>query len=296
MISVCIPVYNYNVIELAKELSSQAVKASVPVEVVFLDDGSEKSVLDMNRAVQSFEKVRFYEQKNRGRSASRNRLAELSKGEYLIFMDADCGVADNFVQKYVTNLKEGCVLAGGLEYGPRPKEASQVLRWKVGINREVRSLRNRLKNPYAHFLTSNFMIPKRIMEVITFEEMLGGYGHEDTLFGYALQEAKIEVVHIDNPVIHLGIDDSDLYLFKIEQSIDNLIFLLKEDPHRKDFTLLRYYQVLKRMRLTSLFCWIFKPLDGWITKMLSSKYAQLILLDIYKMRLLIEKMKSSEIF
>lgn len=291
MLSVCIPIYNFDVVDLAKKLSSQAVAASVPTEVVFLDDGSDLPMLETNQVVESFEKVKFFQQENQGRSASRNNLAELATGNFLIFIDADCDVESDFLQKYISNMDSDKVVVGGLKYGPRPKRKPSVLRWKVGVKKEVRSLKKRLKSPYASFLTSNFLIPKRVMKSITFEEMPGGYGHEDTLFGYALQSAQVEIVHIENSVTHLGIDDSILYLKKLEQSIDNLAHLLRENPLRDDFKLLNCYKTLKSWGISTLFYRVFKFFEKCVKLNLNSHIPSLFLLDMYKLYLLIGKVE-----
>jgi glycosyltransferase involved in cell wall biosynthesis len=203
MITVCVPVYNYHVTPLALKLSKQAHMADVPVEILFLDDGSDEAYAPFNDSLSKLNHIRFISQKNQGRSRTRNKLAEMALGEYLIFMDGDCDVPDDFIDKYAAHCSPGQVV-GGLQYHGQPRDPSLWLRWKVGVKREVRSLKRRCSEPYACFLSSNFMVPKNLMSKLAFDENMQGYGHEDTLFGLALKRHKVPLVHIENAVYSSG--------------------------------------------------------------------------------------------
>ncbi len=293
MITVCVPVYNYHVTPLAMKLSKQAHLANLPVEILFLDDGSDPAYAPFNESLSKLNHIRFVSQKNQGRSRTRNNLAELAMGEYLIFMDSDCEVPDDFIEKYSAYCRPGSVVVGGLRYHERPYNPSLWLRWKVGIKREVRSLSRRQSDPYAGFLSSNFMIPKKLMSKMTFDEKMQGYGHEDTLFGLALKLKGVPLVHIDNAVYHLGIDPVDVYLNKLEQSIDNLVLVGDRSDLASGFKLFRYYLLLKKAGLTRLFNRLFNTAGPIMKKWFLQGNDSLLLLDLYKLGLLCKKTESS---
>lgn len=289
MISVCVPVYNYNVTQLAMKLSKQAHYADFPVEILFLDDGSDPNYQFYNGSLSRLNHIRFVSQQNQGRSRTRNNLAKMALGEYLIFMDSDCDVPDDFIQKYRAHAQPGCVVVGGLRYHARPYDPSLWLRWKVGVKREVRSLKQRQSDPYSSFLSSNFMVPKNLMSKMAFDEKMKGYGHEDTLFGWALKRQDIPIVHIDNAVYHLGIDRADVYLKKLEQSIDNLVLIGDRQEMAAGFKLFRYYLLLKKAGLIRLFTQLFHTVGPALKQRFLKGSDALLLLDLYKLGLLCQK-------
>jgi glycosyltransferase involved in cell wall biosynthesis len=286
MLSICIPVYNFDITHLAQKLNGQVKAGNVSVEVVFLDDGSDTPIRDINKQVAGLEHVIYKEQENAGRSQTRNRLASIATGNYLVFMDCDCDVPDGFVLEYLHNIHPEAVVVGGLQYGPCPAEASKKLRWKVGIKREVKTVDERRKKPYNNFLSSNFMMPKRLMDVVLFETKLTGYGHEDTLFGIALKKADVPMIHIDNPVWHLGIDEARVYLDKLEQSINNIPLIEKMDVITDEIKVLKYYRLLCKLWLQKPIAYLFRMFQPTLRKRFNNGCSNLFLLDLYKLGML----------
>jgi glycosyltransferase involved in cell wall biosynthesis len=292
MLSVCVPVYNYHVTPLAMKLSRQAHLANFPVEILFLDDGSDPAYAPFNERLSSLNHVRFVSQKNQGRSRTRNNLAAMALGEYLIFLDSDCDIPGNFIEKYSAYCRPDRVVVGGLLYHARPHDPSLWLRWKVGVKREVRTLRQRQSSPYTSFLSSNFMVPKALMSKMTFDEKMRGYGHEDTLFGLALKRNHVPLIHINNAVYHQGIDRADVYLNKLEQSIENLVLIGDRSHLAAGFKLFRYYLFIKKAGLTRLFVKLFKTAGPAMKKSFLQSNDSLLLLDLYKLGLLCQKSQS----
>jgi len=89
LVSVNIPAYNAT--EFIEETLSSALGQSYRnIEVIVLDDGSTDRTAEIVKKVQkSDNRVRYYFQENQGISGARNRLFELSKGEYVAFLDHD---------------------------------------------------------------------------------------------------------------------------------------------------------------------------------------------------------------
>lgn len=86
MISVLIPAYN------SEKYISEAIKSVLGqsyqnFEVIVVDDGSEDRTRQM---VESFKgEVQYFFQQNAGPGAARNQCVNLSKGDFLAFLDAD---------------------------------------------------------------------------------------------------------------------------------------------------------------------------------------------------------------
>jgi hypothetical protein len=96
-----------------------------------------------------------------GRSKTRELLAEKAKYPYLLFLDADVlPVSTLFIAQYLQHASEKAVLVGGIRYESHQPESNRYFRWFYGKAREEISVGNRLKNPYNHFMTGNFLVPK----------------------------------------------------------------------------------------------------------------------------------------
>ncbi len=54
MLSILIPVYNYDVRKLVYDLHRQVTGAAVSFEMILLDDGSQQTFIDMNRQLEAW--------------------------------------------------------------------------------------------------------------------------------------------------------------------------------------------------------------------------------------------------
>jgi glycosyltransferase involved in cell wall biosynthesis len=203
--------------------------------------------------------VRFIALKeNIGRSKIRNAMVKEARYPYIIFMDCDSATSSNdYVAQYLPLCQANIVVYGGRRYRDEKPADATLLHWKYGVKRESLPASERQKHPNFSFCTNNFLIDKSIFNTITFNENLEGYGHEDTFFGLELLGNNIPIHHIDNPLTHLGLETSDVFLKKTENGIVNLhkveLMLRDEYPdyvgHSK---LMRSKMFLQRWYLKSL--------------------------------------------
>lgn len=285
MLTVCIPVYNTSALMQAESLLAQVAALEGSVEIIFLDDGSDPEFREKNAFLKSMQGVRYYEQENAGRAAARNRLAELATGAYLLFVDSDCIVPEGFLKRYLRYCAGNCVVVGGLVYPPRPQDRKLRLRWKVGVRREQRSLEERRSKPYVSFLSSNFLIDRSLFGDHCFNNDLSNYGHEDTLFGYNLSTHGLEITHIENPVIHIGLDSADVYLRKIKESTGNLLYFWEQGYDISPFRVLCAFSRIKKHGLAGPFAALFNMLRVPIYMALTGCCPSLFLFDVYKLGL-----------
>ena len=230
MLSILIPIYNFNVVELVTELHRQALELQQPVEILAFDDGSEDKWKALNRPLKDVPGVHYREmENNKGRSAIRNYLARRASYDFLLFLDCDAGmVKDDFLKSYLLKLPRHPVVYGGRVYqNEAPQNPALYFHWYYGRYREQMNTATRSARPWQAFMTNNFVIAKNLFLSIGFEESLTQYGHEDTLFGMELEKRQVPVLHIDNPVEHLGLEPVDVFLRKTDQAIENLLFLRK---------------------------------------------------------------------
>ena len=69
---------------------------------------------------------------------------------------------------------------------------------------------------------------KSVFEKIHFREDIKNYGHEDTLLGYDLSRAGIEIFHINNPLEHIGLEDSVVFIEKTKTALQSLFLIEKQ--------------------------------------------------------------------
>ena len=255
MISVCIPVYNFDISTLITRLSPQVKE--INGEIIVIDDASTEFKDKNRKFLKKYEEINYIElPKNIGRAAIRNLFLNYAKHNYLLFLDCDSLIiSDAFISNYVKTIKKSSppVICGGRIYGNKPDNRKKLLRWKYGIMRESKPAKIRYKNPNASFMSNNFVISKSVFQKIKFNENLYKYGHEDTLFGYDLKKNGIKITHIDNPVLNFDLEDATLYLKKTKESIINLVYITShykiEKELANDITILKIHLKLKQKLL-----------------------------------------------
>lgn len=286
MLSILIPTYNYNVIPLVLELQKQCLKCEIEFEILVFDDNSKLYRFE-NLEINSFENCRFEVlEKNIGRSSIRNLLAKKAQFDSLLFLDADTiPIHNNFIKSYVAQINENeKVVYGGIEYQKAKPNNGQILRWKYGQSREALSVEKRKKNPYLSFLTLNFLIHKNVFKKVVFNESIPNLRHEDTLFSYNLMQEKVKVIHIDNPVYHLGLDDFEMAIKKENESILGLKFLIDNHLLPSDYVRLSKIAIaIKKLRLNFAFVVFYKITKPFFLKNISSNNPSLFIFDLYRL-------------
>jgi len=292
MLSICIPVYNYDVSRLVQDLHLQSEKAGYPFEILLMDDASDEIFRKKNQAI-DLEAVHYVQlNENIGRAKIRNRLAEKAKFPCLLFMDCDSAVASSlYIENYSHFFDSQIVCCGGRIYENKAPADSTYLRWKYGVERECASAAERSKNPNAGFQTNNFLIQKKVFEKVKFNESLDGYGHEDTLFGLELLGQGIIIRHIDNPLVHLGLESASDFLEKTANGITNLhkVELLLRDKYPQYLEhsrLMRSELFLQRFHLSGFVSKLFNILHQRMKNNLLSKKPSLTVFDLYRLGLL----------
>ena len=284
MLSILIPVYNFAVKNLVNDLSLQAQYLKIPFEILCIDDASKSKYIKLNDGLEKIKGVNYqFNKKNIGRSAIRNLLTDKAQYDYLLFLDCDIQIADNFIKKYIDFKDASEVIVGGVSYTDYKKiEKSKLLRWKYGKFREERKAHFRNQRPYASFSACNLFINKKVSQKIRFTESLTKYGHEDTLYGSELEFNSFTVIHINNPIVHLGIDEVSEFLEKTELAIINLFELQKSHPKAcNNIKIFNYYSFIKKTLFMTKFIFIF--CKYCCRKLLINGSTNLTVFDIYKL-------------
>lgn len=285
MLSILIPIYNYNAFPLVQELHKQCAESNIDFEIICIDDASILYV-EANTAVTTLSHCKLIIlQKNIGRSQIRNLLASQSQHDWLLFLDCDTYPTDDaFIAKYLNCIIAGGhhVFFGGLAYAKNKPKTNQLLRWVYGKSREEIPLKIRKKNPYQTALVSNVTIHKTIFETITFHENIKNYGYEDYFFIQELKMNLIPVLPIENPVLHLNLETSVVYLQKTKTALETLFQISKKNNTTINTPLIKTYKELERLRITALFSFFFQKTKTRLERQLLSKKPSLFVFDLYK--------------
>lgn len=277
MLSILIPTFNYDSVSLVKELHNQCFECNIKFEILVFDDGSKSPLNSINQSINSFQNCTFKElSSNIGRSAIRNFLAKHAKFDFLLFVDAGTfPKSDSFIKNYL-DTKEHLVVNGGMTATEKPPEKPYKLRWLYTKDREGNAL-----------CSSNFLIRRNIFKEYPFDETIKTYGYEDVLFFENLKKNNINILKINNPVIHASGEDGDdvvSFLKKTEFAITNLISLINSNKLQKEnFKTATLYNMLNNLKLVGLIIWLFKSLKPLLIKNFTSSNPSLLLFDFYRL-------------
>ena len=276
-LSILIPTYNYDCSHLVLQLLEQLPEDA---EIIVGDDCSAEAF----QLPTTDDRVHIYRpEHNLGRASIRNRLAEEARGEWLLFIDADAEVKSrNFIADYLTASDESQVVCGGTGNLPECPRPEARLRYDYEVAAEKRlTLSYRRQHPYAQFTTFNFLIKRNLFLSIRFDESLKQYGHEDTQFGLELKKRNINVLHIENKLIHLGLEDAEDYLQKTETALRTLATMSSEQ--KQNVRVSKMAIRLKRLCLLDLTCFFFRLAKSSIRKNLLGKHPNQQLFTFYKL-------------
>ena len=288
MLSILIPVYNYDVVPLVLELHKQCLECEIDFEILCQDDQSNSDLNTKNEIINSLENCSFFvNSTNLGRGKNINLLAEKAKHDYLLILDCDTfPTQNNFIKNYIskTNNIENLVVFGGIEYHKEKPAQDKLLRWYYGNARESLSIEKRNANPNGNALTSNILIKKNIFILNKFDKSITKYGYEDLVFLSDLKKKGILVKHIDNPTYHLGLETSQQFLEKTKIALGNLKLIAETSSlDNSESKIMHTYILVKRLYLGFLISFLFKIAERKIERNLLSQNPSLLLFDFYKL-------------
>jgi glycosyltransferase involved in cell wall biosynthesis len=286
MLSILIPTYHYNAYPLAELLEKQALEANFVFELICVDDGSFSHLNQENQKINNLTNCKFIEaRKNVGRSASRKFLAEQAQYQWLLFIDVDVMPKNSdFLIRYLEEIKNNHeAIFGGFAYLESSYEPKKSLRFTFGKQREEVDAYIRNNTPYKVIISANFMIKKSIYLELIKQHTENSYGM-DYLLGSLLKNHQVEVYHINNEVIHFGLDENPEFLKKTEQAMKTLhYFYSNKQLSKNDISILKAYDILKTFYLQLLFGKFMSFFNPQIIKNLTQENPNLFLFDLYRL-------------
>jgi glycosyltransferase involved in cell wall biosynthesis len=282
MLSILIPVYNYDISLLVEEIHLQATACKIAFEIIIIDDCSPKILSDI-AAINTFPNTKITINKyNIGRSAIRNLLATHACHENLLFIDAGTfPKTKKFIADYIKNLDANITIGGMSAEKSAPKKPYK-LRWLYTKKREACCTTNDLKKTILS--SANFLIKKRIIQAYPFDESIKKYGFEDYIFFNTLKNNAFHINFISNPVIHDSKEDAHTFILKTEDGLKNLVHLSKQKKTLvNDIRILSVQSKIKALGLNGVIIFIYKHIKPLLIKNFKSSYPSILLFDFYKL-------------
>ncbi|AMC10705.1 hypothetical protein Lupro_05350 [Lutibacter profundi] len=196
MLSILIPVYNYEVQLLVENLLNQLKTIDCCWEIILSDDASNKYYIKRNSEFISKlnnSQIKLIQQEiNIGNAANRNFLIARASYNWLLFLDADVlPVAFNFLSIYKKQMefttKE--IITGNIVYD-ETKPQPHLLRWIYGKEKEEINFEKRKNKPILHARGANFAIKKIVAKKRNFPILKEKYGFVDTRFFFNLLKIR----------------------------------------------------------------------------------------------------------
>lgn len=297
-LSICIPVYNFDVRELVFSLNEEIKRNRIDAEIVLIDDFSNEKFRNLTSELSDRVDKVVLLNGNVGRSKIRNLFLDYSTGEYLLFLDCDGKIAATyFLKNYLDFLNKNAdiqLVFGGRIVGEEPENNRTLLRYRYAVEREIIPADRRQQNPYSTFQTNNFIVKRTVFEKVNFNINFPKYGYEDSLYAMNLKYEGIEIHHIENPVLNNDVEENSVYLKKVEDSVENLFLMLTHpDVSGKidDIRLVKAFRKVNNWGLSKAILLLFRVMRKSVRNKLLEGNCNLRYLDFYKLGLLLELSK-----
>ncbi|RFC54774.1 glycosyltransferase family 2 protein [Brumimicrobium aurantiacum] len=290
MLSILIPVYNFNCSQLVKDLQIQCLSAGIEFEILVLDDTSTLFKTE-NRVINTLEGCSYIESEiHFGRAKIRNELGRIAQYEHLLFIDSDARVdRSDFIQNYIDNCNQAEVIIGGMKYSDQaPKE--NALRWHYGSQREFSQAKERNKTPYSSLISFNIMFKRSTFKAFPFDEGTidlekGGYGHEDTLLGLKLEANQVSVYHIDNQLVHDYQESNEGFLKNSLVAVEKYVYnpTFRKPETVQQIKIFRVFEKIKQLKMIVPLSFCYRLFGKLMKNQLFSSSPSIRLFDFYRL-------------
>jgi hypothetical protein len=234
VLSVVTPFYRHD----PSQMLARFAHAPAGVEFILLDDGSASAEL-MSRVVEAAKALGAPAKliiwgANRGRSAARNRLIEAARGAYVLFLDADMAPdSPSFLNIWLGVIATQTPLAafGGLSLAHAARTCETALHHALFGGSDCKPARVRARRPAQTTASANLLVRRDFLLAHPFDDGFTGWGFEDV--DWALGAiAEGEIMHVDNPATHVGLDDVETLLRKSAEAGPNFARLARKHPRQ----------------------------------------------------------------
>lgn len=220
LFSIIIPVYNRATI-VSSTIDSVLNQDCKDFEIILIDDGSSDGIENTISNYVAEKALIFHTQPNSGVSAARNKGAFLSKGEYLLFLDSDDHVSQNWLSDFEKKIN--------------PQNPEIIY---CGINRLKDNILveyTNPRNPYKDGKSFGNVIPGSFCLKSTFFNEIGCYDDnlaygENTELGFRIKLENPSVEYVDSPNLFYTLHENSHGKNALNK-MNGLIYTINKHPH-----------------------------------------------------------------
>lgn len=235
-ISVLMPFLRDNPDALIRQLDTEAASLAGRVELVLMDDGTHDAALT-SRLKATLDGLTLPARlitldANEGRAKGRNRLTTAARGQAFLFLDSDMKPdTPHFLRNWADLFAADApaVTFGGFSLDQAPTDARFAVHRALSGASECVPATERAKTPEKYVYTSNLLVRRDVFDVETFDPGFTGWGWEDVEWAMRVSR-RFEVVHIDNPATHMGLDTVADLARKFDQGAGNFARVVALHP------------------------------------------------------------------
>jgi len=188
---------------------------------------------------------------NEGRARGRNRLSGHARGGALLFLDADMRPdGPDFLAVWLDLIvrEDPAVAFGGFSLKQASKARALAVHRRMSEKVECAEASLRARQPEKFVFTSNLLVRRDALAAEAFDPSFSGWGWEDVEWGMRIAR-RFEVMHVDNPASHLGLDTVAALAAKYEQSVANFAHVVRSHPEVRAYPSYRAARLLRRAPL-----------------------------------------------
>ncbi len=226
LISIIVPCYNVG--RYLSECVDSLVGQSYPdLEILLIDDGSTDNTAEMaGKLAAENENVIYHRRENGGLSAARNTGIELSKGEYIAFVDSDDWVEKDYIEKLYKALSRWDTEIAVCGFTREDKEKTDVCFDRTGIVSSHAAMKV-LGDIYPKenlllVIAWNKLFKKSLFDNIRFPE---GRIHEDEFIAHRIISRTDAITVITDPLYHYRIREGSIMSAEKKQDLRHLDYV-----------------------------------------------------------------------
>lgn len=265
LVSIIIPIYNTEKY-LEKCLESIRVQSYTNFEVLLINDGSSDSSEDICLYYTNLDK-RFvcYSHLNQGNAYSRNKGIDLCNGKFIIFVDSDDWISENFIEKCIQNstnvdlvcfsffkeyenysIKRTFDVEGTLKGFDFRRRSLGLIDGELCDPSQLDSLSTMWGKFYkADIIKNNLLVVRGLKEIGTWE---------DGLFNWAYSKYCSSVKVINEPLYHYrktnNFSITSSYISNYLDKFTNLFKILENDISRDHLDTIFHISLYNRIALS----------------------------------------------
>lgn len=224
LVSIIIPAYN-SANYLAETVKSVLIQSYSEWELLIIDDGSIDNQKDTIKSLLEDDRIQYFWKENTGVSSTRNYGFDRSKGKYIVFLDADDLLEEDFILSKVKNINDFDFIGSNVKFFSKDKLDSFFCKQSIINNIFENTLlynNEMVSCPSAYMFRSEFLKENKI----TFDSRLSSIADREFIIHLGVCGARgiLDDTFGKNGLLYRIVDTSMSHQFSRKLIDDNALF------------------------------------------------------------------------